>query len=377
MFANTSRRFFHTQALSALTKILLSIFACLVLAGCGGGSGGGSGAGADVDVGDDSNEVNGAPRVKAESTYSVLVDVDIKYAEGLSHDDSSISPFAIPLTLDVYYPDDSSTNRPVFVFFHGGGFTGGTKTKPEIVAMADYYASRGWVFVSVDYRTTEELADVEGMSQDEVLTFYTGIAPPEWIEHALQGAETVKQLQQSIAMYAAQRDAKAALRWITASSNAYSINTDFITVGGASAGAVTAIALGISNLEDFRDEISGTDDATLSTTNLNETYLVRSLVYFWGSNIKLEVFESVYGLYRYDGDDPELFLAHGDNDVNPSTPFSEATELKNIYDALGVHNELVTLEGEGHGAWDAKVNGKGLSEMTFDFIVERQSLEVE
>ena len=31
------------------------------------------------------------------------------------------------------------------------------------------------------------------------------------------------------------------------------------------------------------------DDPTLSTTNLNETYEVQSLVYFWGSNVKIEL----------------------------------------------------------------------------------------
>ena len=28
----------------------------------------------------------------------------------------------------------------------GGGFTGGIKHNPEIIKMANYYASRGWVF---------------------------------------------------------------------------------------------------------------------------------------------------------------------------------------------------------------------------------------
>ncbi|AIY66379.1 hypothetical protein OM33_12210 [Pseudoalteromonas piratica] len=263
------------------------------------------------------------------------------------------------------------------MFIHGGGFTGGTKTKPEIIDMAGYFASRGWVFVSIDYRTAEELITISGTSQEELLSFYKGIAPQEWIEHALQGVETVKQFEQAIAMYMAQRDAKAALRWIVANASIYNIDSDYITVGGASAGAITTIALGISNLEDFRDEISITDDPTLSTTNLDESYEVKSMVYFWGSNVKVELFEAVYGTYLYDDNDPELFLAHGTNDVNPSTPYSEATELKDIYDSLGLHNELVTLEGAGHGAWDATVDGKSLSDMTFDFILERQKLSVE
>ncbi len=326
----------------------------------------------------------GIPLVNAESSYTVLKDEDITYADGLSHDESSTSSFAIPLKLDVYHPDNNATNRPVFMFIHGGGFTGGIKHKPEIVDMANYYASRGWVFISIDYRTTEELGTIQGMNPEELLTYYRGIAPQDWIEHALQGAQNSDQVKQATAMYLAQRDTKAALRWIVANASTYNINKEFITVGGASAGAITTIALGISNQEDFRDEISITDDPTLSTTNLNETYNVRSMVYFWGSNIKLDVFEAVYDLEqydRYDTSDPELFMGHGEAD-DPVTPYEEALELQGIYDSLGIHNKLVTLllpngDPAGHGAWNALVDGKGLSELTFNFLVERQNLMVE
>ncbi|WP_284209113.1 alpha/beta hydrolase [Thalassotalea eurytherma] len=343
------------------------------LSACGGGSNSDN----STSFSPASEPIEITPIVKAQSTYLTLVEEDITYAEGLRHNNSSTTPIAISLKLDVYYPSNDSTNRPVFMFIHGGGFTGGTKTKPEIVDMASYYASRGWVLVSIDYRTAEELITTPGTPQDELLAYYKGLAPLEWIEHALQGVDTTKQFEQAIAMYMAQRDAKAALRWIVANADTYNINTDYITVGGASAGAITTIALGISNQEDFRDEISIADDPTLSTTNLEETYNVQSMVYFWGSNVKLELFEDVYGMYLYDSDDPELFMAHGTNDVNPSTPYSEATELKGIYDSLSIHNELVTLEGAGHGAWDATVGGQNLSEMTFDFIVDRQNLTVE
>lgn len=352
------------------TTLLTFYFILVLLTGCGESD---DNAPSVVEI----SSVSDIPTVKDESTYFVWVDDNVTYADGLSHNDSSTSPFAIPLKLDVYYPDNNSVNKPVFMFIHGGGFTGGTKTKPEIVEMANYYASRGWVFVSVDYRTTEELGSIDGMTQEELIAFYSGIAPREWIEYGLQGAETTKQLQQSIAMYAAQRDAKAAVRWIVANADVYGINTNFITIGGASAGAITTIALGISNQEDFRDEISITDDPTLSTTNLGENFAVRSMVYFWGANIKLELLESVYGLYRYDSNDPELFMAHGTDDINPSTPFTEATEIEAIYDSFGVYNELVYLYGEGHGAWTAEVNGKGLFEMSYDFIVSRQNLKVE
>ena len=326
----------------------------------------------------------GIPIVQTRSSYTVLKDEDIVYAQGLAHNASSTSSFSIPIKLDIYYPDNSSTNKPVFMFIHGGGFKGGIKHKPEIVDMANYYASRGWVFISIDYRTTEELGTIQGMTQEEILLYYKGIAPQKWIENAIQGAQDLEQIQQAIAMYIAQRDAKSALRWVVANSNTYNINTDYITVGGASAGAITTIALGISNQEDFRDEISITEDTTLSTTNLDQTYNVKSMVYFWGSNIKLDVFEGVYNLEqydRYDSNDPELFMGHGEA-YDSVTPYEESIELQGIYNSLGIHNELVTLllpngEPAGHGAWNAIVDGKGLSELTFEFIVERQNLMTE
>ena len=72
-----------------------------------------------------------APSVVSEITYTVLQDLDIAYAQGLAHDEFSDVPFAIPLYLDVYYPDNTSTNRPVFMWIHGGGFTGGKRTRPR------------------------------------------------------------------------------------------------------------------------------------------------------------------------------------------------------------------------------------------------------
>ena len=316
------------------------------------------------------------PIVTAESTYTVLTDSDIEYADGLVHDNASTTPFAAPQKLDMYYPDNENTNRPVYMFIHGGGFKSGTKTKPEIIAAANYFASRGWVFASVDYRTTEDLGMIAGKTPDELMAYYQGIAPQEWIEHALQQAESPDQVQTSTAMYTAQRDSKAALRWIVANADRYNINPNYITVGGASAGAITTLALGMSNNEDFRDEISVDDDPTLNTTNLDQEYTVENMVYYWGSSVKLDLFEAVYGVNRYDSDDPNLFMAHGTN-PDPVTPYEGSVQLQEKCNDLGIYTQLVTLEGHGHGAWGAQVDGKGLSELSFDFIVERSSLIVQ
>jgi acetyl esterase/lipase len=341
----------------------LSIFAVLFCTAC-----------SETESMDLNNEV---PKVKAAPSYAVLVEEDITYANGLAYNATNNMQVHLPLKLDIYYPNHNSTNRPVYLFIHGGGFQGGTKTKPEIVNMANYFASRGWVFISVDYRTVEDLGIIAGMTPDALKDFYTGFAPQEWIDFSLQNALSPAEVQTSVAMYAAQRDTKAALRWMVANADTYQINTDFISVGGASAGAVTTIALGISNQEDFRDEITTSEDPTLSSTNLNQSFNVRSMVYLWGSNVKLELFESIYGRSCYDMNDPELFMAHGTQDPNPTTSFSEATELQEIYNSLSIYNELIPLEGAGHGAWDATVEGKSLSDMSFNFITQRQQLKVE
>ena len=305
-----------------------------------------------------------SPAVTTKAAYSVNITEDITYAEGLVHSNNG-SKTETDLKLDLYVPDNESDNRPVYVFVHGGGFQGGTKTKPEIVDRANYFTSRGWVFASVDYRTAEDLTGDD----------FTGIAPQEWIDYTLKNAESAKEAKTSIAMYAAQRDAKAAVRWIVANADQHGINTDYITIGGASAGAITAITLGVSNQEDFRDEMLATDDPTLTTINLEEEYNIRSIVDLWGSNVKLDLYNSVYNLDRYDSADPELLILHGTED--PTVLFSEAEELVQIYNSTGAHVELVTLEGEGHGAWDAEVSGKSLTEIAFDFLVKRQKLNVE
>lgn len=314
---------------------------------------------------DESISTNDAtPILSTQPAYSVLINENITFGYGLSHDGISPSTQEMPLFLDVYYPDNDASDRPVLMFIHGGGFQGGTKTKPEIVAMGNYFASRGWVFVAIDYRTTEDLG-----------TIFTGIAPQQWIDYTLQNATSQGDVKTSIAMYAAQRDAKAALRWIIANAETYNINTDYLAVGGASAGAITAIALGVSNEEDFKEEISIIEDPTLATTNLNETYHVNSIIDYWGSKVKLDIFEMVFGLSRYDSNDPDLFIAHGT--LDPTVLFSEATELESIYNSFGIFNELVPLVDEGHGPWNTTVEGKSLSDMSFDFLVERQNLSLE
>lgn len=311
-----------------------------------------------------SNEVTkkatekGTPTVQSASSYEVLFEEDIVYAKGLSHSSiNSANSTEMALKLDVYSPDTTLENRPVFLFIHGGGFSGESKQQERIKEWAQYFASRGWVFISADYRLKKDM----------------GTVPQEWVNYSAQVPQGKR--AQFLAIYPAIRDAKAALRWVHANAEAYHINTDFVTIGGGSAGAITAIAMGVTKPEDYQDEISVEDDPTLSTILIDQEYNVHTIIDLWGSNVGLEILENIYGHQRFDANDPALFIAHGTED--PTVPFSKAIDLKAAYDKSGAPYIYYPLEGKGHGAWDAIVDGKSLDKLAFDFIVEQQVLKVE
>lgn len=296
------------------------------------------------------------PVVQSDSTFNILVEYDIVYAEGLSHESFLSNHFKImPLKLDVYMPDNTNPNRPAFVFIHGGGFYGGSKQQRQIIKWANYFTSRGWVFISIDYRLRNNF----------------GTVPQAWADYSKTLPKQAK-IEQFLAIYPAQRDAKAALRWVMARAATYHINPDYLTVGGGSAGAITAISLGISDETDFRDEINLNQDPTLTSTNLNQKYNVRTIINLWGSKFALDAIEEIYGHNRFDNDDPSLFIAHGTED--PKVPFNNAEKLKAIYEANQVPYAYYPLIGKGHGAWNAKVSNKNLEELAFEFITEQQGL---
>ena len=148
-----------TYIISMNKKITILMMALLLtgsLSGCLGNGNNG-----------DDDETDTVP-VGEPGLYEVLKYEDITYANGLAHTAKSTEPSTVSLKLDIYCPDTNSTDRPVLMFIHGGGFTGGIKHKPEIIEMANYYASRGWVYVSIDYRTAEELGDIDDISGQDI-----------------------------------------------------------------------------------------------------------------------------------------------------------------------------------------------------------------
>lgn len=307
----------------------------------------------------------GIPTVTTDSTYAFTVDTAIVYAQGLSHQSlNSTASETMPLLLDAYVPVGAGENRPAIVVIHGGGFTGGSRGGWRPVAMAEYFASRGWVAFSIDYRVSSDF----------------GTLPQQWVD-SVTGAElSAYEVSKALAIYPAHRDAKAALRWVTAHAEDYDINLDHLTVGGGSAGGVASIGVSVTELNDYTNELSVSEDPTLSTTNLGQEYEVQTILDFWGSGSAVDLLGAVYGVDRFDPEDPPLFIAHGTEDS--TVVYSNALLLEETWTTLDLPHVLYTLEGAGHGPWDVEVpdadgNLKSLYALAFDFIVEQQMLQVE
>lgn len=259
------------------------------------------------------NQIQDGISVKSTPTYNVIVQENITYGRGLSHQTlNSVNYSTIDLKLDAYIPENNIEKRPAILLIHGGGFSLGNKSDQNIVTLANYFASRGWVAFSINYR----------------LLSHKGTVPNEWIQYA-QANLPSNQIADLLEIYPAHRDGKTALRWIFANSHTFNIDTAYMTVGGGSAGAAIANALGITEPEDYTNEISISTDPTLSTVNINQNYSVHTILDFWGSKETIDVLHHIYGHQRFGANDAPMFIAHGTDDA--TVAFTKAEELRDEY----------------------------------------------
>ena len=298
------------------------------------------------------------PVVTTDEIFKVDTTLGIVYGKGLSHSDwNSDETKEISLLLDLYQPIDAPDNRPAIVLIHGGSFVTGSRMSTSFVQMAEYYASRGWVAISIDYRLVED----------------HGTVPAAW-GWLVESRPTSLRTNQLYAFYPAARDAKTAIRWLNAHAESYGVNPDFITVAGGSAGAYTAVGIGVTDAEDYRDELTLEEDPTLVDCYLAWPSAVHTIIDYWGGNGLVNAIDLVYEKDSFDILDPPIQIVHGDEDN--VVDYSKAEELVKIYEEIGVPYELYTLTGEGHSAWQEMVDGRTLSQLAFDFIVEQQGLSV-
>ena len=128
--------------------------------------------------------------------------------------------------LDAYLPPDSDQRdkRPAVVFMHGGSWQTGDKRGDNIVKYATELSTRGYAVFSVSYRLTG----------------------------AYWSQESKK------ALYDAQEDFRAAIRFVRSNADDYRLDTDKIIASGASAGAITAMYLSYAKEAQYEGQ-SGND----------------------------------------------------------------------------------------------------------------------
>jgi acetyl esterase/lipase len=226
--------------------------------------------------------------------------------------------------LDVYRRRDVTTPQPTMVFYHGGGWVGGTKESSFMSVMP--WLEMGWNVVNVEYRMAR-----------------VAEAP------------------------AAVEDALCALRFVVAQAKNYNIDVNKIVVSGESAGGHLALAAGmIPQTAGFTSICAGGGFAGFENavpkvaaiinwygiTDLNEMLAgpnARSYAVQWigSSKNRDEVARSVSPLTYVRAGLPPILSIQGDKD--PIVPYSQNTRLHEALAKAGSKTELFTVPGGGHG----------------------------
>lgn len=253
--------------------------------------------------------------------------------------------------MDIYIPDnDTLTNRPVIIYMHGGAFTSGNKNLIDCIDFCNYFAKRGYVAISANYRLSTNPILFAASRQNQYETVMKSVS-----------------------------DIKSVIRYLRkdyALGNSHGIDSSSIFVGGYSAGAVLAIHLA------YIDDVSDLPTAPINAQNIfnnlggmegdagNYGYssLVSGVVSFAGG---------INDLNWIDSSDEPLFSIHGSNDLvvnyncgpglNIPTVFTlcGAAETHPKATSEGIINNFITYNGVGH-SWPASGSNNPLFSNALD-----------
>jgi acetyl esterase/lipase len=139
----------------------------------------------------------------------------------------------VELTMDIFVPrcevPAANPRSPLLIWIHGGAFLAGNKEDASIQAFCEDFAKRGYVTASINYR--------KGFIADEAL--WQCNYPNYNCVFATDSAEWAR------AYYRAVQDGKGALRFLINRNDTYHIDVQNVFVAGESAGAFTALGVGL------------------------------------------------------------------------------------------------------------------------------------
>jgi para-nitrobenzyl esterase len=265
-------------------------------------------------------------RSPPEGQIEVEVRKDLVYGKAAVNSGASFKD----LKADAYIPRGlDGYRKAAIIFIHGGGFRSGDKRGYHVDGR--YFASRGFVVFSINYRLKRDRAP---------------LAPGQ---------------KPGIAAYAraAFVDGKTAVRWVHANAESFGIDPENIFLSGTSAGAVVALAAGVTGPDSFTTDIPG--QPIPSSNSPGASNYVKGIIDFCGG---------LYGLIdSIDIRDPAILIYHGTRDRK--VPFAQALAVRDKCMEAGVYHEFYPIEGKGHCPNQPAANGKDLRRLTHEFILTR------
>jgi acetyl esterase/lipase len=246
-----------------------------------------------------------------------------------------IRPGYRPIELDLYLPDEAASPFPAIVFFHGGGWTSGTRQRASSSCASwnpgffELLATAGIAVASADYRLANE------------------------------------------ANFPAQaHDARDAVRWVRKHAASYGIDPDRIGVWGASAGGLLASLVGLdatgggeadAALADVPDGVSAVVAWFPVTDLLDRPGGADSpdAALLGGLPTDLrDLARAASPVAHVHAEAPPFFVQHGDADT--SVPIRQTELLAAALVTAGVRVEVEVVPGAEHiwvGSDDAVVRG--------------------
>ena len=270
--------------------------------------------------------------------------INVVYAAGVEGDEGFVD-----LAMDIYAPSgDTTTNRPVMLVVHGGGFVAGSRMDVTDVARA--FARRGYVAAAIDYR----------------LIATTPVTETVLLEGGLRATHD---------LYGAVRH----FRSDALGPNTLGIRNDAILVTGFSAGAVMAIGAATADaLDSFADprvtDYLAANGGLFGSVgpNPNTDAQIQGALAFSGAIRDLDTIDERSAV---------LYAAHNANDpVVPCETAGEGSSSTGLvvsgscavirrYEAVGANGELfLAAEPDGHVSFTAAESATIFTEATRLFL---------
>ncbi|MCP4786331.1 MAG: alpha/beta hydrolase [Fuerstiella sp.] len=215
------------------------------------------------------------------------------------------------LELHVFEPeghDPATDRRPCFLIIHGGGWTGG---EPRVFyTIADHYAKKGMLAISLQYRLIDAKAGVT--------------------------------------VFDCVKDGRSAVRWLRAHAPTLGIDPKRIAVSGGSAGG--HVALGTAVFENGPDVDESTDDLSVSCVPdllipLNP--VIDTSEDGYGQGKIGDRWRALSPLHHVKRGLPPMLICHSTGDT--VTPYVGAARFVELSKAAGNDCQMFTFEGGRHG----------------------------